>query len=111
MLCMNPRPPQRLISARRKHCHNYCAPSLDGEVALRAEVLAPVDDIVDKVVDVLDVHPVVVRTLRYFHRYSIALILHKSWYTHRCVVHIVSLSVQRARGSVVVDASTLFFKR
>ena len=69
------------------------------------------DVIVDKVVDVLDVHPVVVRTLRYSRRYSIALVLHKSWYTHRCVVHIVSLSVQRAKGSVVVDASTLFFKR
>ena len=69
------------------------------------------DAIVDKVVDVLGVHSVVVRTLRYFHRYSIALVPYKSWYTHRCVVRIVSLSVQRAKGSVVVDASTLFFKR
>ena len=69
------------------------------------------DDIVDKEVDVLDVLPVVVRTLRYFHRYSIALILHKSWYTHRCAVHIVRLSVQRAGRPVVVDAATLFFTR
>ena len=111
MLCMNPRPPQRLISARRKHCHNYCALSLDGEVALRAEVLAPVDDIVDKVVAVLDMHLVVVRTLRYFHRCSIALMMHKSWYTHRCAVHIMSLTIQRARRPIVIDASALFLKR
>ena len=111
MLCMNSGLPKALSVLDASTVTNNCAPSLDSEVALRVEVLAPVDDIVDKVVDVLDEHPVVVRTLRYFHRYSIALILHKSWYTHRCAVHIVSLSVQRARGSVVVDASTLFFKR
>ena len=109
MLCMPST--QNLIIVRRNTVTTTCAPSLIGEVALRAEVLAPVDDIVDKVVDVLDVHPVVVRTLRYFHRYSIALIMNKSWYTHRCAVHIVSLPVQRAKGSVVVDASTLFFTR
>ena len=46
------------------------------------------DVIVDKVVDVLGVHTVAVRTLRYFHRYSIALMMHKSWYFHWCMVHI-----------------------
>ena len=110
MLCMNSTP-KALSVLDAGTVTKECAHSLDSEVALRVEVFAPVEVIVDKVVEVLDVHPVVVRTLRYSHRYSIAIVPYKSWNTHRCVVHIVRLPVQRAKGSIVVDASTLLFTR